>query len=153
MEGTKNLFQYETCTFLHCRRRYAKRLNVKFDCHRMILIKGLSSHAYKQNNNCCWRCFGKKKMLKRKSVNFVNEILLFFSLLSFRMNTIWIAFASLAYASIIIDANAIVPPTEKTIIRKTQCEPGDAFRMFGYDCSNMDLKEVPQNLRSSVKVN
>lgn len=77
----------------------------------------------------------------------------FFSLSRFRMNAILITLVLLVYTQTLIDANASIPPTEKSIIRKTHCEPGDAYRLFGYDCSNMDLKEVPQNLRSSVKVN
>ncbi|XP_055311112.1 chondroadherin-like isoform X2 [Sitodiplosis mosellana] len=68
------------------------------------------------------------------------------------MITIWFALVSLAYAPVFIGANASIPPTEKSIIRKTVCEPGNAYRMFGYDCSYMDLTEVPQNLKSSVKI-
>lgn len=69
------------------------------------------------------------------------------------MNTVLVVFlVSLIYATSFIDATTALAPTEKAIIKKTQCEPGDVYRMFGYDCSNMDLKEVPQNLRTSVKV-
>lgn len=68
------------------------------------------------------------------------------------MNTILFALILLVYAPTLILANVSIPPTEKSIIRKTHCEPGDVRRLFGYDCSNMDLKEVPQNLRSSLKV-
>lgn len=68
------------------------------------------------------------------------------------MNTILFALVSLVYAPTLIVSNVSVPPTEKSVIRKTHCEPGDVRRLFGYDCSNMDLKEVPQNLRISLKV-
>lgn len=73
------------------------------------------------------------------------------------MNNGLVLLVFFVYMTSIIDVttgNGIALPTatEKNIIKKTHCEPGDAYRMFGYDCSNMDLKEVPQRLRSSVKV-
>lgn len=70
-----------------------------------------------------------------------------------RMNAILMILISLVNAPSFIDAIADIAPTKKMIINKTQCEAGDVFRMFGYDCSHMELDDVPQNLRRSVQVN
>lgn len=69
------------------------------------------------------------------------------------MNAVFIVLVSLIYASKYIDATVSIPAVEETVIIKTHCNVDRVYRMLGYDCSNMNLKEVPQNLRTSVEVN
>lgn len=45
-----------------------------------------------------------------------------------------------------------LPAKEEVVIQKSYCTMDRVYRLLGYDCSNMNLKEVPQNLRTSVEV-
>ncbi|XP_031625193.1 toll-like receptor 4 isoform X2 [Contarinia nasturtii] len=73
------------------------------------------------------------------------------------MNIAVVAFVSLVYATSFIDGTygsgmAMPTATDKNLLKKEYCEPGAAYKLFGYDCSDMGLVDVPQNLRSSVKI-
>lgn len=47
---------------------------------------------------------------------------------------------------------AELPEKEKVIVKKTYCTLEKVHRMLAYDCSNMELKDVPQKLRTGVQV-
>lgn len=68
------------------------------------------------------------------------------------MNAVLIILISLINALNYIDATASIPAAEETVVIKSHCNVDRVYRMLGYDCSNMNLKDVPQNLRSSVEV-
>lgn len=51
-----------------------------------------------------------------------------------------------------ITSLAALPAKEEIVVQKTFCNADRVFRLFGYDCSNMNLKDVPQHLRASVEV-
>lgn len=48
---------------------------------------------------------------------------------------------------------AHIPTATETILKKTHCIGDRVYRYISYDCSQMDLREVPQNIRTSVEVN
>lgn len=47
---------------------------------------------------------------------------------------------------------ADLPAKEEPIKKKTYCVSERVYRMNGYDCSNMNLRDVPQNLKTNVEV-
>lgn len=63
-----------------------------------------------------------------------------------------IVLVSLMYAPIQIESKTSLPIPEETVVIKTYCSVDRVLRMLGYDCSNMNLKEIPQNAKSSVEV-
>lgn len=69
------------------------------------------------------------------------------------MNAIVIVLLSLMYAPSQIESQAKIPAPEETVFIKTYCGIDRVYRMLGYDCSNMNLKDVPQNAKTSVEVN
>lgn len=69
------------------------------------------------------------------------------------MNAVFIVLIALIYASKYVDTAASIPAAEETVVKKNHCVLERVYRMMGYDCTYMDLKEVPQNLRSNVEVN
>lgn len=83
--------------------------------------------------------------------NFKNKIFLFS--LHFRMNVAVVVLLSLIYAPHSVELTANIPTATETILKKLQCQGDRAYNLIGYDCSQMDLREVPQNIRSSVEVN
>lgn len=57
--------------------------------------------------------------------------------------------------SVAVEAKVNLPAgaaVEETVVVKTHCTMDRVYRLLGYDCSNMNLKEVPQHLKSSVEV-
>lgn len=47
---------------------------------------------------------------------------------------------------------ADLPQKEEPVRKKTHCVSERVYRHSGYDCSNMNLRDVPQNLKTSVEV-
>lgn len=47
---------------------------------------------------------------------------------------------------------AALPEKEEVIVKKTYCTLERVGRMLAYDCSNMELRDVPQKLRPGVQV-
>lgn len=47
---------------------------------------------------------------------------------------------------------ADLPPKEEPAAKKSFCVSERVYRMNGYDCSNMNLRDVPQNLKTGVEV-
>lgn len=67
-----------------------------------------------------------------------------------------IVFISLIFAPHTNEATANLPahiPTAtETVLKKSFCVGDRVYRKISYDCSQMDLREVPQNIKSSVEV-
>lgn len=65
-----------------------------------------------------------------------------------------ILFAFFCMQQCIDGATSLVslPEKEEVIVKKTFCTLERVGRMLAYDCSNMELKEVPQKLRPGVQV-
>lgn len=47
---------------------------------------------------------------------------------------------------------ADLPQKEEPVRKKSFCVSERVYRHSGYDCSNMNLRDVPQNLKTSVEV-
>lgn len=70
------------------------------------------------------------------------------------MNAFVVLFIALTYALNVIDAVANLPAATETVVKKTKCSSGQVYDMIGTDCSQMDLREVPQHLKAKyVEVN
>lgn len=70
------------------------------------------------------------------------------------MNAFVVIFIALTYALNVIEAVANLPAATETIVKKTKCSSGQVYDMIGTDCSQMDLREVPQHLKAKyVEVN
>lgn len=70
------------------------------------------------------------------------------------MNAFVVIFIALTYALNVIDAVANLPTATETVVKKTKCSIGQVYGMIGTDCSQMDLREVPQHLKAKyVEVN
>lgn len=70
------------------------------------------------------------------------------------MNAFVVIFIALTYAPNVIEAVANLPAATETIVKKTKCSSGQVYDMIGTDCSQMDLREVPQHLKAKyVEVN
>lgn len=50
-----------------------------------------------------------------------------------------------------ITSLASLPAKEEVIVPKT-CTMERVYRLIGYDCSKMDLKDIPQTLKTSLEV-
>lgn len=47
---------------------------------------------------------------------------------------------------------ADLPQKEEPVRKRSFCVAERVYRHSGYDCSNMNLRDVPQNLKTSVEV-
>lgn len=62
-----------------------------------------------------------------------------------------LVYMSTVIVGIVTATTSLVPAREETIIPKS-CTMERIFKMIGYDCSDMNLKEVPQYLRTDLQV-
>lgn len=70
-----------------------------------------------------------------------------------RMNIIVIVLVLLSYVPHRIDGIVTSETAEETVTVKKFCAYDRVWKMVSYDCSDMDLREVPQHLKTSVEVN
>lgn len=54
-------------------------------------------------------------------------------------------------ATIAMADTSLIPAREEVVIPKT-CTLDRVYKMPSYDCSSMNLREIPQNLRSNIEV-
>lgn len=52
----------------------------------------------------------------------------------------------------IVGLAADLPPKDEPAAKKTFCTSERVYSLNGYDCSNMNLKDVPQKLKTGVEV-
>lgn len=77
-----------------------------------------------------------------------------FYILSFRirMNVpAVLVYIATVIVGVVTATTALVPAREEVVVPKS-CTMERVFKMVGYDCADMNLKEVPQYLRTNLQV-
>lgn len=82
----------------------------------------------------------------------VTNIFVWFIQIYFRMDIrVILTYLATIFIGITLATTSLVPAREEVIIPKT-CTMDRVFKMVGYDCTNMNLKEIPQHLRTNLQV-